>query len=262
MNSNLSPPVEGYSLDEARRVFIGVTRRAARVWSLLEALRSLEILVDAGQALHDVSTRIYYSSAYDAAERFETLEDFQEVLLEDDFSGIPKRERNGTSCYVLRPVLGELGIFRHYANGRMEPLALGDSLGHFCKPLQEAADVQASGELEALQGLGPCEGLAPQELVMLVKAYTSRALRYVHALRQLRTSLHYVMHEGYEERLVSQLVFCDEGLFSGLREVFDLTQLAGYTPAAKAYALPGSDALNLVRGLPADKEAFFADLAR
>lgn len=247
-----------YSVDDLRRAYAGVSMRAARASRLLDELATQRVWVDAEKALSDISRSIYYSGRYDAGERYDTLEEFEEALLENELAQVPKVAVNDKACYELTPVLHDLGVFRHYHSGRLGSLHLPFT-DKFIPSLRAAAQDFDCGALVMAEKASSVAELSSLELSFICSGYRKLALQRVHALRQLRTALTYPRGDRVRTELSAELARMDSKLFELLDSLHDLTHFRSY-PEAASFFSSSSDSINLVRTLPADKESFFSEL--
>ena len=248
-----------YSADDLRRAYVGVTLRAVRARDLLAALAPQRVWVDAAQALDDISRKLYFSERYDA-ERYFTLEAFQDELQEGELAHVERALVDGTACYVVRPVSDNIGVFKHYHNGVLGAFGLKPTLGGYMGALDAAVEDERSGSLAAARGGSAVNGLSALEASFVAAGYHERILARVHALRQLRTALEYTRHEHARTALARAVRAVDPDFVPLLDALYGSTCFNAYPPAATHFSSPGSDGINAVRALPEDKTAFLAEL--
>ena len=248
-----------YSTDDLRRVYVRATLRAVHARQILAQLEQKCVYLDAKLALDDISSAIYFSANFDAAERFDALASFREELLSEDFRHVPTVQVDGLTCYVLRPVLGDVGVFSHYADGTLARLSL--SFGEkFLGKLDESQQDSHNGHLAAAQRSSDVSGLSEMERSFLDEGYRKLAVSRLSALRQLRTALEYTRDASVRQELPKLVVRMDEDIFTLLDAVYQVTEIPLLVPAAKFFSSPGSDGVNIVRKLPDDKATFMEAL--
>lgn len=259
----------GYSLLELRRVYLALLVRTEHACAAVEQARSKRVWLDAQKVVQDVA--LHLSAVSDSGD-VEELEDLEQSLLEDAMSaqisaaeGVfrEKHEASGTSCFVLRPVLGRLGLFSHLKPWSFSYLSGYDSQW-------AVLDSTARPERLALEEFLACEeppqGLAPFEEDALRQDYLRKCCRILSGLRHLRTGLTYVRKGLAAGALqASVVVAVEEGIVEAVDSAYALTYFASFEPAAESFSSGsswsrGSDDINTIRELPKDKEAFFAEL--
>ena len=163
-----------------RSVHAGTTRKAARVWSLLNALSERRVFVPAATALNVAAEAIYYKLD-DADERYCSIESFKEDLVEDLDERWPKEVIAEVPHYVLRPFFAEdSGYFIHldmsYLRGALSLKELS-GLNVLARASSPAPHIV---------------GLPEEEAEMLAKVYHGKTVALVNLMRKLSTGLCYI----------------------------------------------------------------------
>ena len=248
-----------YSINDLRQIYLWLASRALRARRLLDELSTRRVILDADSALKVLAYDLYHNESFDACFRYESLEDFIEVLREDEFLESLKTTFEGRVCYVLCPVLSDLGVFAHYDGRVLDSLHLGFS-ELFLPVLDKTLKAERDGTLAALERPSDVSALSEFEASFVAKGYRSLALRLASALRQLRTSLEYTRNEDRRVKISQVVASMDADLFTLLDALYETTDLPGFAPTARHFSWPGSDKVNVVRDFPEDKEAFMAAL--
>jgi hypothetical protein len=258
-----------YSLFELRRVYLALLVRTERTCEALEQARSKRVWLDAQKVVQDVALHLSLVSDSGYVEELEGLE---QSLLEDAMSVQTlasegafreKHEASGTSCFVLRPVLGRLGLFSH-----LKPWSFSYLSGYDSKwgILDSTARLERLALEELLARAEPLQGLALFEEDALRQGYLHKCCRILSGLRHLRTGLTYVRKGLAAGALQAPVVVAvEEGLVEAVDAAYALTYFSSLEPAAESFSSGsswsrGSDAINTLLELPKDKKAFFAEL--
>ena len=264
-----------YSISELRSVYCALLRRAQVVCEQVVALRARRVWLNAEQATADIASYLNVRVYEDEEERSD--EEVAESLREDDGDlsehklqaqgvNLQTHEATGIACFVLCPVLRQLGLFSYL---KPWPFSYLSGYLHELDVLQFSTP-ERFWTMHELQSFGfrnePVLGLSGFETGLLCDAYTRESLRIVSALRNLRTGLTYV-RKGLEKGALQTpcVVAADEGIAQAVEALYVLTDFSSMEPAAESFSSGstwsrGSEAINSPGELPQDKAAFMADL--
>lgn len=228
-------------LDLLRRVHAGAGLRAQQTWTLLQELAQASVHVPRKGAQRKVAEAIYFSSAYDACERYESVEEFLEELGQELDEAWPQRiVLEGEEHYAIHPFFSK-------AEGYLYQLGLGYLAG--CR-LEELRALSAP--VVQYTGVEPV-GLTEQELEAVMAYHHRGALSLVNALRHLRTALHYV-RLGLDKYALAVARDVPLSFSPRVHEVVgELESLAAMPlkPAPKEYFGTEADRVNPLKSLPA-----------
>ncbi len=232
------------TLTLSRLLYAGAARKAARTVAALRALQACAIFVPRAEALSRVAQAIFYSARYDACERYETIEEFEEALIEDLDQGAERVTRNGVDCYALRPFLcADTSLLGH--------LGLGYFGGYATASDFTGLDVAESALYASTETVS---GLTDTELEWLQDAYRRKTLTLVNLLRKLTTAMAYV-HIALRNEATKPSLFsaCErEGDFAAAAAALSEACHTDFTPAPAGYFGTEADRINPLRQLPTD----------
>ena len=169
------------ALDVARRMYAALSARAAAAHAVLEQLRRCETRIECGALVREVAQAVYYRAGYDAHERYDSLEEFEEELRIELDAALESAEDNGTRVYVLRP------YFNPGSPIDLLPGSKVHSLWNmfYGKPQFETLAVTPY----TAPAPAPVAGISDDELGLVTSDYRRRTLTLVNALRTLDTAL-------------------------------------------------------------------------
>lgn len=233
-----------------RRAHVGAARRAARAWALVAELRECTVTLPYAKTLRFLAEAIYFNAGYDACERYESVEDFEEAL-EEDFKKtcMDRLSVDGVDCVILRPFFAaEYGFLTN----------LHMSYLRGCDPKELAALNVKVPTLSA----GVPTGLSDDEEAALLAHHRAATLKLVNRLRHLHTATHYLTtglrdaaentHRTHPEHTMDPRA---AGLVAQLADVSTLP----FLPAPCRHFGTDADRINTLRTLEAD-EAVLAPL--
>lgn len=167
------------SLKLHRSTRAGATRLAARIWPLVEALRSSRLWVPRESGLHYMARAIYGSARFDACINYDSPEDFADELRHDLDKGWPERTTlEGVEHHVLRPFFSETSYLTEAGLGSLRGCSLEDIAALNVSPREYAASAAVTG-------------LSDEELVSLISLHREATLTIVNSIRYLTTALSY-----------------------------------------------------------------------
>lgn len=227
-------------LDVARQLYAALSARAAAATTLIERLRSFEVEVSKETLVKNVASTIYYSSAYDAHERYDCIEEFEMALREDMDESLISRDCGDVPRYVIRPYFNAMPdielrgapvyILLQYFFVRKElvPLAV---------PVFEAPSC------------GIITGITESEIAALTEHYHHRSLALVNALRVLKTAL-ISAESGLKRHNLAELGMTSEAEALVL-QLSVLADLPSLPPVARWFGTD-ADRMNPLSSLPSE----------
>lgn len=166
----------------ARKLLERVTVRVLWAQDPLKALMEREVLFERAAFLKEAAESIFFSSRFDACERYDSAEEFAEELAEEVDTQFERRDVEGVTHYVVRPFFnGTLPTYNDTPYDRLRRAFFA---------WEGVAKLLAVERYVAPPSLA-LEGLTEHELETLTRGHLRRALERVNLLRNLRTVLHY-----------------------------------------------------------------------
>lgn len=163
----------------------GAARLAARIWPLVEALRSSRLWLPREAGLQHLARSIYGNAGFDACMNYDSPEEFAQALRDDldkawpELDDLPEsKSLGGVEHYVLRPFFNDTPFLVEARIGSLRA----------CTP-EELAPLNASPFEECPKGT--VVGLSDEELVALIILHQSATLAIVNTIRYLSTALTY-----------------------------------------------------------------------
>lgn len=163
----------------------GATRLAARIWPLVEALRSSRLWLPREAGLQHLARSIFGNAGYDACMNYDSPAEFAEALRDDldkawpEIEGLPESmPLGGVEHYVLRPFFNDTPFLVEARIGSLRACSLEELAPLNVTPFEESPQ-------------GPVVGLSDEELVALIVLHRSATLAIVNTIRYLSTALTY-----------------------------------------------------------------------
>lgn len=246
MTDSLTPFAAESSLELARLVYAGTARKATRALAAVKALQACALFVPKAAVLSRVAQAIYYNASYDASERYETLEDFEEALVEDLDAAYEAVTRGGVACYVIRPFLTSEPSFL----GRLD---LGYFGGYARADEFEGLAVPTSALVASESSVS---GLTVDEENWLLAAYRKRTINLVNLMRKLSTAMAYVQTALEREKTKPGLFTSSEreGDFAAAAAEVSNACRTDFSPAPMSYFGTEADRTNPLKQLPTTRE--------
>jgi hypothetical protein len=174
-------------LHVARTLYAGATRLACAAWTLLLELHGKRVWLAQYKTARAAAEDIYYDAEYDAHERYDSVDEFAQELLNEMNRRFALERVAGEPAFKVTPFFSEDGRY-------LRPLGLsslsaaklsefrGLNVAPFARPVAQ-----------------PLAGVSDMELRELVAMYRRKTLALVNLLRNLRTAMGYV-HEVFAEQ--------------------------------------------------------------
>jgi hypothetical protein len=167
------------SLKLYRSTRTGATRLAARIWPLVEALRSSPLWLPRESGLHYMARSIFGNAGFDACVNYDSPEEFAEELRNDLDEGWPERTMlEGVEHYVLRPFFSDTPHLTEAGLGSLRVCSLDDIAALNVTPSEFAISAAVTG-------------LSDEELVALISLHREATLTIVNSIRYLATALNH-----------------------------------------------------------------------
>jgi hypothetical protein len=231
----------------ARHAFAALSARAADANAVLQTLRACEMRIECNALVNEVANAVYHSAAYDAYERYSSLEEFEHELRSELDEVLPGATENGAPCYVLRPYFNDRELIEHLTGSKVHSLM---NLFYWRSEL-EALGVERYSAPAAAH----IAGISDHEIEVLAADYCRRGLKVVNALRTLDTAL--TSARSRFSRVTPESLGVTEEARASLTRLAELVTLPGLPPTARWF---GTDA-DKINPLPALPDEFICLMA-
>jgi hypothetical protein len=225
----------------ARRAFAALSARAVEAHAVLETLRACEIRIECNALVNEVASAVYHSAAYDAYERYSSLEEFEQELRSELDEILPGATENGAPCYVLRPYFNDRELIEHLTGSKVHSLM---NLFYWRTEL-EALSVDRYMAPAAAH----ISGISDQEIEVVAADYLRRGLKVVNALRTLDTAL--TSARSRFSRVTPESLGVSEEARACFTQLAELVALPGLPPTARWFGTD-ADKINPLPALPDD----------
>jgi len=226
-------------LHTARTMYAGATRLAHKARALMLELQTKCVWLPKGKTVRTVATDIWYDAGYDANERYDSIDEFAEALLEDLLERFEVDTVCGEAAFKVMPFFAEDSAFLHNLGlSSLSPVKLSEFEGLNVMPF----------EVPALENIA---GTTDVEMLELVAMYRRKTLKLVNLLRNLRTAMHYVepalSERGSAYRTYADTLKADEaaGCVIALVNACELP----FEPAPSRYFGTDVPRINVLKGL-------------
>jgi hypothetical protein len=239
-------------LHAARALYAGATRLACAAWALLLELHDKRVWLAQHETVRTAADDIYHDAEYDAQERYGSVDEFAQELLEEMSKRFEVERTAGEPAFKVMPFFSEDG--RHLRSLGLSSLSAA-KLSDF-----RGLDV-APFEIPVAQDL---VGVSDMELRELVAMYRRKTLKLLHLMRNLRTAMHYVegtlSERGSARRTYEQALAADDvtALIAALIAACEMP----FEPAPSRYFGTEATRINTLRDLDHEAgRAFLLDAA-
>lgn len=228
-------------LDLARRAFAALATRAVDANSVLETLRACEVRIECNALVNEVASAVYHSAAYDAYERYSSLEEFEQELHSELDEILPGATENGALFYVLRPYFNDRELIEHLAGSKVHSLM---NLFYWRSEL-----LALSVERYTAPATAHIAGISDQEIEVLAADYRRRGLEVVNAFRTLDTTL--TSARSRFSRVTPESLGVSMEALACLTRLAELVALPALPPTARWFGTD-ADKINPLPALPDD----------
>jgi len=226
-------------LMSARRTYAALSARAVEVYAVLETLRSYELRIECPALVHEVANAVFYSAAYDASERYSSLEEFEEELRNELDEVLPLQVAVGGPFYVVRPYFNDRNLIEHIPGSKAHAL-----MNMF---YWRAEFGRLNLERYIVSLAGPISGVSDEEIGVLAEDYHRRSLEVVNVLRTLDTAC--ASANTRFARVSPDSMGVTPEAFASLTRLGELVTLPGLPPAARWFGTD-ADKINPLSALP------------
>jgi hypothetical protein len=228
-------------LHVARRLYAALSARAAAAHAVLEQLRTRDLRIECDALVHEVANAVYHSAGYDAYERYDTLEEFEQELRAELDEALESAQDGSVRYYVLRPYFNTVTAIDRLPGSRVHSL-MNIFYG---RPQFDALAVAPYTAPSPLQ----VAGLTGEEIEVVAADYRRRTLALVNALRTLETALTSA-RATMTRRTPAELGVSAE-VEALLAQLTALVVLPGLPPVARWFGTE-ADKVNPLTRLPAE----------
>jgi len=225
----------------ARRAYAALSVRAVDANAVLETLRACEVRIECNALVNEVANSVFYSAAYDAYERYSSLEEFEQELRSELDEVLPNASENGVPCYVLRPYFNDRDLIEHVTGSKVHSLM---NLFYW-RPELAALNI----ERYTAPAAAHIVGISDQEVEVLAANYNGRGLKVVNALRTLETAL--TSARSRFSRVTPESMGVSEEARACFTRLAELVALPGLPPTARWFGTD-ADKINPLPTLPDD----------